>query len=181
LFAIGFEEIVDLNATNIMAASNENAKAWASELQKVLSRDRKYVLVTYQQLVGVCLYIFIRAIHANFLRDIAIDCVKTGLGGTAGNKGAVAIRFVLFSTSFCFICAHFTAGQSQVNERNADYTEITKKILFPLGRTLDAHDYVFWCGDFNYRIDVDKEEIKQLIKNHEISKLLMHDQLKVSL
>jgi synaptojanin len=101
IFAIGFEEIVDLNASNIMAAryfyprflaifllilivSSENAKQWAEELQKVLSRDNKYSLVTYVQLVGVCLYLFIRPELAPFLRDVAIDSVKTGLGGATG-------------------------------------------------------------------------------------------------
>lgn len=49
-----------------------------------------------------------------------------------GNKGAAAIRFVLYSTSLCFVCAHFAAGQSQVNERNADYAEITRKVTFPM-------------------------------------------------
>lgn len=63
-------------------------------------------------------------------RDVAIDSVKTGLGGATGNKGAVAIRFLFHATSFCFICAHFAAGQSQVNERNNDFHEIMKKISF---------------------------------------------------
>lgn len=84
IFAIGFEEIVDLNAANIMAASSENAKAWADELQKVLSRDRPYVLVTYQQLVGVCVYLFVSPEHVPHIKDVAIDSVKTGLGGAAG-------------------------------------------------------------------------------------------------
>ncbi|XP_033341433.1 synaptojanin [Megalopta genalis] len=179
IFAIGFEEIVDLNASNIMAASTDNAKAWAEELQKVLSRDTEYVLVTYQQLVGVCLYLFIRPMHAPYLRDLAVDCVKTGFGGATGNKGAAAIRCVLYSTSFCFVCAHFAAGQSQVNERNADYAEITRKITFPMGRTLNTHDYVFWCGDFNYRVDMDKDEMKEMIKRNELDQILQFDQLKV--
>ncbi|XP_053984713.1 synaptojanin-1 [Hylaeus volcanicus] len=179
VFAIGFEEIVDLNASNIMAASTDNAKTWAEELQKILSRDTEYVLVTYQQLVGVCLYLFIRPVHAPYLRDLAVDCVKTGLGGATGNKGAAAIRCVLYSTSFCFVCAHFAAGQSQVNERNADYAEITRKITFPMGRTLNTHDYVFWCGDFNYRVDMDKNEMKEMIKRNEFDQILQHDQLKV--
>ncbi|PNF23669.1 hypothetical protein B7P43_G02500 [Cryptotermes secundus] len=132
IFAIGFEEIVDLNASNIMAASSENAKAWGEELQKVLSRDRNYVMVTYVQLVGVCLYVFVRPEHTAFIRDVAVDSVKTGLGGATGNKGATAIRFVFYSTSLCFVCAHFAAGQSQVAERNADYAEITRKITFPM-------------------------------------------------
>ncbi|KAK2582571.1 hypothetical protein KPH14_004860 [Odynerus spinipes] len=179
VFAIGFEEIVDLNASNIMAASSDNAKAWAEELQKVLSRDTEYVLVTYQQLVGVCLYLFIRPEHAPYLRDVAVDCVKTGLGGATGNKGAAAIRCVLYSTSLCFVCAHFAAGQSQITERNADYAEITRKITFPMGRTLNTHDYVFWCGDFNYRVDMDKDEMKEMIKRNEIDQILQYDQLKV--
>ncbi|XP_076244789.1 synaptojanin isoform X1 [Calliopsis andreniformis] len=179
IFAIGFEEIVDLNASNIMAASTDNAKAWAEELQKVLSRDTEYVLITYQQLVGVCLYLFIRPMHAPYLRDVAVDCVKTGLGGATGNKGAAAIRCVLYSTSFCFVCAHFAAGQSQINERNADYAEITRKITFPMGRTLNTHDYVFWCGDFNYRVDMDKDEMKEMIKRNEFDQILQYDQLRV--
>lgn len=64
-------------------------------------------------------------------RDVAIDTVKTGMGGKAGNKGAVGIRFQFHSTSFCFICSHLTAGQSQVKERNEDYREITHKLSFP--------------------------------------------------
>lgn len=97
-----------------MAASSDNAKAWADELQRVLSRDRPYILVTYQQLVGVCLYLFVRPEHAAHIRDVAVDSVKTGLGGATGNKGAAAIRLVFYGTSLCFVCAHFAAGQTQV-------------------------------------------------------------------
>uniref|UniRef100_A0A1B6C9Y5 phosphoinositide 5-phosphatase n=1 Tax=Clastoptera arizonana TaxID=38151 RepID=A0A1B6C9Y5_9HEMI len=179
IYAIGFEEIVDLNASNIMAASSENAKLWADELQKVISRDVNYVLLTYMQLVGVCLFVFIRPEHAPFIRDVAVDSVKTGLGGATGNKGAAAIRFVLHSSSMCFVCAHFAAGQSQVSERNADYAEITRKITFPMGRTLNSHDYVFWCGDFNYRVDMDKDEMKELIKQEAWDEILKYDQLKI--
>jgi synaptojanin len=94
-----------------MAASDNNARAWAEELQKNLSRDNQYSLLTYQQLVGVCLFIFVKASYGEFIRDLAVDSVKTGLGGATGNKGAAAIRFVLDGTSLCFVCAHFAAGQ----------------------------------------------------------------------
>ncbi|XP_065165114.1 synaptojanin-1 [Atheta coriaria] len=178
IFAVGFEEIVDLNASNIMAASTENAKAWAEELQKVLSRDRSYVLVSYQQLVGVCLYVYVRPEHVPYIRDVAVDSVKTGLGGHTGNKGAAAIRLVINATSLCFVCAHFAAGQSQVTERNADYAEITRKVNFPMGRTLNSHEYLFWCGDFNYRIDMDKEELRETLKLGALELPLENDQLK---
>lgn len=155
----------------------------AEELQKVLSQENEqkpYTLLTSQQLVGVCLYVFVRNDIATSIRDVATDCVKTGLGGATGNKGAAAIRFVLHGTSFCFVAAHFAAGQSQVAERNADYAEITRKIAFPMGRTLKGHDYVFWCGDFNYRIDMDKDEMKEFIRNGELEPVKENDQLRVS-
>uniref|UniRef100_G1QF26 phosphoinositide 5-phosphatase n=1 Tax=Myotis lucifugus TaxID=59463 RepID=G1QF26_MYOLU len=132
IFAIGFEEMVELNAGNIVNASTTNQKLWAVELQKTLSRDNKYVLLASEQLVGVCLFVFIRPQHAPFIRDVAVDTVKTGMGGATGNKGAVAIRLLFHTTSLCFVCSHFAAGQSQVKERNEDFAEIVRKLSFPM-------------------------------------------------
>uniref|UniRef100_T1ITZ6 phosphoinositide 5-phosphatase n=1 Tax=Strigamia maritima TaxID=126957 RepID=T1ITZ6_STRMM len=179
VFAVGFEEIVDLNAGNIMAASTTNQREWGLEIHKMINRDNRYVLLTSIQLVGVCLFVYVRPQLAPFVRDVASDLVKTGLGGATGNKGGVAIRFLLHNTSICFVCAHFAAGQSQYNERNADYTEITRKLLFPMNRTLSSHEYVFWCGDFNYRIDMPIDEVKDAVKRNDWQALLEHDQLKV--
>ncbi|RXM94378.1 Synaptojanin-1 [Acipenser ruthenus] len=177
IFAIGFEEMVELNAGNIVNASTTNQKLWAAELQKTISRDNKYVLLASEQLVGVCLFVFIRPQHAPYIRDVAVDTVKTGMGGATGNKGAVAIRMLFHSTSICFLCSHFAAGQSQVKERNEDYNEISRKLSFPMGRLLYSHDYIFWCGDFNYRIDLPNEEVKELIRQQNWDALTTGDQL----
>ncbi|XP_054611093.1 synaptojanin-1-like isoform X6 [Dunckerocampus dactyliophorus] len=177
IFAIGFEEMVELNAGNIVSASTTNQKLWAAELQKNISRDHKYVLLASEQLVGVCLFVFIRPQHAPFIRDVAVDTVKTGMGGATGNKGGVAIRLLFHTTSICFVCSHFAAGQSQVKERNDDYNEITRRLSFPMGRLLYSHDYVFWCGDFNYRINLPNEEVKELIKQQNWDTLTAGDQL----
>uniref|UniRef100_A0A8C6X782 Synaptojanin-1 n=1 Tax=Naja naja TaxID=35670 RepID=A0A8C6X782_NAJNA len=177
IFAIGFEEMVELNAGNIVSASTTNQKLWAAELQKTISRDYKYVLLASEQLVGVCLFVFIRPQHAPFIRDVAVDTVKTGMGGATGNKGAVAIRMLFHTSSLCFVCSHFAAGQSQVKERNEDFIEICRKLSFPMGRMLFSHDYVFWCGDFNYRIDLPNEEVKELIRQQNWDALIAGDQL----
>ncbi|XP_053769465.1 synaptojanin-2 isoform X6 [Desmodus rotundus] len=182
IFAVGFEEMVELSAGNIVNASTTNRKMWGEQLQKAISRSHRYILLTSAQLVGVCLYIFVRPYHVPFIRDVAIDTVKTGMGGKAGNKGAVGIRFQFHSTSFCFVCSHLTAGQSQVKERNEDYREITQKLSFPmvsLGRNIFSHDYVFWCGDFNYRIDLTYEEVFYFVKRQDWKKLLEFDQLQL--
>ncbi|XP_036379137.1 synaptojanin-1 isoform X1 [Megalops cyprinoides] len=177
IFAIGFEEMVELNAGNIVSASTANQKLWAAELQKNISRDHKYVLLASEQLVGVCLFVFIRPQHAPYIRDVAVDTVKTGMGGATGNKGGVAIRMLFHTTSICFVCSHFAAGQSQVKERNDDYSEITRRLSFPMGRLLYSHDYMFWCGDFNYRINLPNEEVKELIRQQNWDALTAGDQL----
>ncbi|NXP55697.1 SYNJ2 protein, partial [Heliornis fulica] len=177
IFAVGFEEMVELSAGNIMNASTTNRKMWGEQLQKAISRTHRYIQLTSAQLVGVCLFIFVRPYHVPFIRDVAIDSVKTGMGGKAGNKGAVSIRFQFYSTSFCFICSHLTAGQTQVKERNDDYKEIAQKLSFPMGQSVFSHDYVFWCGDFNYRIDLTYEEVFYFLKRQDWKTLLEFDQL----
>lgn len=42
---------------------------------------------------------------------------------------------------------------------------------------LFSHDYVFWCGDFNYRIDLPNEEVKELIRQQNWDALTAGDQL----
>ena len=68
----------------------------------------------------------------NSFRDVAVDTVKTGMGGATGNKGAVASRMLFHTSSLCFVCSHFAAGQSQVKERNEDFIEIARKLSFPM-------------------------------------------------
>ncbi|XP_076055462.1 synaptojanin isoform X2 [Oratosquilla oratoria] len=182
IFAIGFEEIVDLNATNIVQNTqwSENAASWGRELQKVISRDEKFVMVTWSQLVGVALFVFVNERHASHVKDVSVESVKTGMQGATGNKGAVGIRMVIRNTSMAFVCSHFAAGQKEVNERNNDYDTIARKLIFPLGQPLWAHDYVFWCGDFNYRINLSRDEVIDLVQRQEWSVLLQSDQLKLS-
>ena len=47
------------------------------------------------------------------------------------------------------------------------------------GRTILSHDYVFWCGDFNYRIDLPNEEVKKLVESQNWAALQDFDQLNV--
>ncbi len=42
-----------------------------------------------------------------------------------------------------------------------------------------SHDYVFWCGDFNYRINMGREDVKNLVAAKDWDTLLSADQLKV--
>jgi phosphatidylinositol-bisphosphatase len=65
-----------------------------------------------------------------------------------------------------------------VSDRNADYQEISKKLSFPGGRSLMSHDYIVWCGDFNYRIDLPREQVKELARGTDFGELVAADQLR---
>ncbi|XP_047125274.1 synaptojanin-1 isoform X1 [Hydra vulgaris] len=177
VYAIGFEELVDLNTGNIISTSSSQKKEWGAKLQEVISRNHPYVLISAEQLVGVCLFVFVRLQHVPYIRDVAVSVVKTGLKGNAGNKGAVAVRMLFHSTSLCFVCGHFAAGQSNALERNNNYHDISRRLAFPMGTSLAFHDYVFWCGDFNYRINLPYNEVKELLKDKDWPTLLSNDQL----
>lgn len=115
LVAIGLEEIVDLNASNMMKASTTNQRVWRDGIKKVLEQQfekESYVVLACEQLVGVCIIVYIRLELLSRLRELSLSEVKTGLGGATGNKGSVAVRLTIDSTSICFICSHFAAGQS---------------------------------------------------------------------
>ena len=115
-YAVGFEEMVDLDTKNIVSASGENARLWSQELLETLNKEagQSYSLVTYTQLVGVCLYLFVRTELAPLVREVLVEQVKTGMGGTTGNKGTVCISLTFRASSLVFACSHFAAGQSQV-------------------------------------------------------------------
>lgn len=42
---------------------------------------------------------------------------------------------------------------------------------------LSSHEYVFWCGDLNYRIDLTIDKVKEAIAAQNWPLLQKHDQL----
>lgn len=64
------------------------------------------------------------------VRDVYVEDVKTGMGGATGNKGTVGISLTYNATSFVFLCSHFAAGQKEIQERNNDFGEALKKLVF---------------------------------------------------
>jgi phosphatidylinositol-bisphosphatase len=183
IFAIGFEEIVDLSAQNIVNASEENANEWRQKILECISKKGDYaeLIVENLQLVGVCLYVFVLKKHVGAIRDINITRTKTGMGGAAGNKGAAVIRLTFYNTSLCFVCAHFAAHQKEIKQRNEDFKQIYEQSEFVRKKELQIsnHDYVFWLGDLNYRIDLPNDRCRSLIAEQDYKTLLEFEQLSI--
>lgn len=47
------------------------------------------------------------------------------------------------------------------------------------GQKLLHHDHVFWFGDFNYRIDLTNEEVKDFVHQRNWTKMQLADQLNI--
>lgn len=108
---------------------------WRDGIKKTVNEyfeHYKYVVLACEQLVGVCIIIFIRSNLLSKVRDLSCGEVKTGMGGTTGNKGSTVVRFTINATSVCFVCSHFAAGQNEIINRNEDFQTAVKKIRFPL-------------------------------------------------
>ncbi|CAF0792552.1 unnamed protein product [Brachionus calyciflorus] len=186
IFAIGFEEIVDLSAQSIVKASEENAAIWRQKINEFLKRHGDYVELINEnlQLVGVCLFVFVLKKHVGAIREVSVSKSKTGFGGTAGNKGAVLLRFIYYNTSMCFVCSHFAAHQKEIKQRNDDFKQIYEQSSFSgqKGKSkfkVKNHDYIFWSGDLNYRIDMENTYCRGLINERNWKVLLEADQLSI--
>mmetsp|Transcript_13038 Transcript_13038/g.23138 ORF Transcript_13038/g.23138 Transcript_13038/m.23138 type:complete len:841 (+) Transcript_13038:63-2585(+) len=236
VYAIGFQEIVDLTASNVVldSGSKDRSNVWLETIALALQRkypQKRYHLVSERHLVGVMMCVFVLSDHVQKMPKYSIQTTlsATGVMGM-GNKGAVLIRMQLYDSTFCFICGHLAAHREHVEARNADYRNIMLKstfsdelaafrhteerlaapldgtLLLPDGRKayhssikrsftseplrLEAaatnltfgpldHDYVFWLGDFNYRIHADHsvETVYKHVFANDLAWLRANDQL----
>ncbi|CAG8726027.1 512_t:CDS:2, partial [Racocetra persica] len=104
------------------------------------------------------------------------DAVATGLANLFGNKGGIGISILFGNTSLCFINSHLAAHQSKVKQRNHDVKKISKEMKLkgfkPEDKrepnVTDRFDYVFWFGDMNYRIDLPRAEVDELIAKKDL-------------
>ena len=151
IVAIGFQEIVELNAQQILETDPKRKQLWEKAIQRTLDRqyrqagDDKYVLLRGGQLVGAALCIFVKASILHKIKNVEGAVKKTGLSGMAGNKGAVAIRFDYANTPICFVTAHLAAGFTNYDERNRDYATIDRGLRFQRNRGIADH------GVFSFR------------------------------
>lgn len=100
------------------------------------------------------------------------------MSGMAGNKGAVAIRMDYANTRLCFVTAHLAAGFANYEERNRDYRTISQGLRFQRNRSIEDHDAIIWLGDFNYRIGLSDDRVRQLLKIGDLDTLYHNDQVR---
>ena len=135
------------------------------------------------------------------VRHLMTSYTRTGFRGLLGNKGGVSVRFSLWGAEFAFVGCHLSPHLHNAEERITDFAAILYSQDFfvdgargegdnppdtgPLSptsshqtRSLADHDYVFFCGDLNFRLDsLSRDEILTKIEAGDFASLLTHDQL----
>ncbi|KAL1905982.1 hypothetical protein Sste5344_008241 [Sporothrix stenoceras] len=215
IFVFGFQELVDLEdktatAKRILKVKKKEGsdqermshqyRDWRDFLVRCLDdfmNGELYYLLQTAHMVGLFTCIFVKADLRDRIRNVAITEVKRGMGGLHGNKGAVAIRFLLDNTSMCFVNCHLAAGQSQAASRHNDAAAILDSTGLPMERDpnvrIDSyigggdgtmildHELCILNGDLNYRIDtMSRDTVVTAVKAGNLAKLLDRDQLLVA-
>ncbi|XP_034545218.1 inositol polyphosphate phosphatase-like 1b isoform X2 [Notolabrus celidotus] len=167
--------------------TQENAQGEREWTEHVKATLRSYTHIDFKQVAVQSLWnmrlaVFVKPEHGSRISHVNTASVKTGLGNTLGNKGAVGISFLLCGTSFGFVNCHLTSGSEKVIRRNQNFVDILR--LLSLGdRQLNAFDislrftHLFWCGDLNYRLDLDVQDILKHVSKREFEELMCADQL----
>lgn len=181
LLVIGLEEIIELTTSQMLVVDDTKKVAWETTLKKTLNSRKKtkdhYQLLWSIQLGGILAIIFVKKKNLHMIKHIQCNVKKTGLGGMAANKGGIGISLLYANTSFCFIVSHLAAGIENNEQRQTDYKTLYKSLVFKGNRMILGHDISFWMGDFNFRIDMNNETVRDLIQEGNYTTLLEHDQL----
>ncbi|WVF65813.1 hypothetical protein IAT40_000550 [Kwoniella sp. CBS 6097] len=181
IYMIAFQEIVDLNATQILQTDPAKKRIWEKFIMDTFAMRNggksDYLLFRSEQLVGSALIIIVKSGLSKHIRGVESTTKKTGLSGLSGNKGGVGIRFQLFDSSVCFVTSHLTAGHSNVTERNADWKTLTNGMRFLRGKMVEDHEIIIWSADLNYRVALTNAEVRSLIEEGDLDSLLAADQL----
>ncbi|XP_058014901.1 phosphatidylinositol polyphosphate 5-phosphatase type IV isoform X1 [Ahaetulla prasina] len=165
-------------------------REWEIRLQATLGPQ--YVM-SYAAAHGVLyLSFFLRRDLIWFCSEVECATVTTRIVSQFKTKGALGICFTFFGTSFLFITSHFTSGDGKVTERVLDYHKTIQALSLPRNipdtnpyrssssDVTSRFDHVFWFGDFNFRLNENREVVEQIL-NHgqdlDVSVLLQHDQL----
>jgi hypothetical protein len=176
IFCIGFQEIVELNVSNIVFKSNNSSvNPWIQKITNILFNKFNYQLIAKTSMVGILLLIYTKSSLVPLINELNISTCKTGFAmGMLGNKGYCICQFNLKGKNFGFCSGHLCSGETKVNleQRQKELKSIFEftNHNFKINKFI-SNDYFFIFGDLNFRVDFSKEDISKdnSIKKSDIS------------
>lgn len=73
--------------------------------------------VIAKSMVGLLISLFVKKKHLSRIKDLKTTKIKTGLGGSSGNKGAVLVRFKIDDTKVMLMNCHLMSGKNKGSKR----------------------------------------------------------------
>ncbi|XP_024981382.1 type I inositol polyphosphate 5-phosphatase 4-like [Cynara cardunculus var. scolymus] len=179
---------------NYLNVSKRETRAGTSSQEEELNGCSRYRLMASKKMVGVFISVWMntRLFKRYCISKVKVCAVACGVMGYLGNKGSVSVSMSIEGTSFCFIVAHLASGEKKGDEgrRNHQVSEIFKRTTFtqhlpddysPRPLTILGHDQIFWFGDLNYRLYLQDDIARELIKKQDWRALQEFDQLRQEL
>ena len=126
IYIVGFQEVVELNAGNIVLNLEDREKVleeWGKRIENSIQKVGKYRKIIEMNLVGINIYCYCLEKDYENISNLTKHYVKTGFGG-AGNKGSCCINFNYFSTSISVACSHLAAGEKKNKQRLKEISEV---------------------------------------------------------
>ena len=131
IYVVGLQEVVELNAGNIVLNLKDREKIlleWAKKIENSLKKIGNYKRLIAMNLVGINLYFYALEKDVDNITNLTKKYVKTGFGG-AGNKGSCCINFNYYSTTISIACSHLAAGEKKNKQRLKEISDVlTQKI-----------------------------------------------------
>ena len=162
LYVISFEEIVELNAGNVLISSNDDLiEIYKSKIVSELCKNESYDFLMQKNLVGILIFILVKSKLHDEIKNLNITETKTGILGF-GNKGNYMVKFKFKNKDFVFVTGHLSAGdeKNDFDKRTNELTNIFQNLTED-NKTMKNLLY-FICGDLNFRIDLPKEKFYQI-------------------
>ncbi|CAH8577696.1 unnamed protein product [Heterobilharzia americana] len=177
LLGLNVKPLPDVISVALQEVTGDDA--WRQKLLEHLY-PRGYVLIKSRNCWAIWIFAFLKRNLLPAVTNIESEVTASGYAGVMGNKGGVSARFELCGINMIFLSCHFTAHMENKRDRLNDYFDIIDHQSFrdeDVNVILD-HDYVFWMGDLNFRIDdFKKHEVEEMIRENRYCELLQHDQL----
>ena len=126
IYIIGLQEVVELNAGNIMLNLEDREKIlvdWAVKIENSIQKIGNYKKLIAMNLVGINLYCYVLEKNFDNINNLTKKYVKTGFGG-AGNKGSCCINFNYNSSSISIACSHLAAGEKKNKQRLKEINDV---------------------------------------------------------
>eukprot|EP00817_Percolomonadidae_sp_ATCC50343_P000701 CAMPEP_0117427646 /NCGR_PEP_ID=MMETSP0758-20121206/7469_1 /TAXON_ID=63605 /ORGANISM="Percolomonas cosmopolitus, Strain AE-1 (ATCC 50343)" /LENGTH=305 /DNA_ID=CAMNT_0005213441 /DNA_START=370 /DNA_END=1284 /DNA_ORIENTATION=+ len=167
---------------------NRKKASW-DKLLDTIGHDKGYVGIGRSTLCALHLVVFIKKELVPYMDSLVTSQVACGVMNEIGNKGGASVSFKLGDTSIMIIGAHLAASKKNTKLRHANYRKIIQQMMYkhkPIGQhkedsdvepLLRDFDHVLFMGDLNYRVDLEREKVDELIQHHQYHVCLKHDQL----